>query len=72
MHKNLKLLRELQAQRKNEERLKEKAKPLTRTASMANEEIGFGFSSSLSELTNPAPEVTEAPQSPPIDLEKAA
>jgi len=72
MHKNLKLLRELQAQRKAEERLKSKAKPLTRTASTGNEENGFGFSSSLSEAQNPAPEAKEAPKSPPLDVDKAA
>ena len=72
MHKNLKLLRELQSQRKAEDLLKAKAKPLTRTASTGNEENGFGFSSSLSQAENPTPEVTEAPTSPPIDVDKAA
>ena len=76
MHKNLKLLRELQAQRKAEDLLKAKAKPLTRTASTGNEENGFGFSSVLSDAQNPAPEVeeeaNETPKSPPIDLKKAA
>src|SRR5580698_998851 len=72
MHKNLKLLRELQAQRKAEDLLKAKAKPLTRTASGSHTENGFGFSSALSDAQNPTPEVTEAPPSPPIDVEKAA
>jgi len=72
MHKNLKLLREIQARRKSEERLNSKAKPLTRTASGGNEENGFEFSSALLQAENPAPEAKEAPKSPPLDLENAA
>jgi hypothetical protein len=44
IHKNMKLLRELQVQRKTEDLIKAKAKPLTKAASAASEENGFGFS----------------------------
>jgi hypothetical protein len=44
VHRNTRLLWEMQDRRKVEERLEAKPKPLTRTASIINEENGFGFS----------------------------
>jgi hypothetical protein len=72
IHKNLRLLYEIQARRKSEERLNSKAKPLTRTASGGNEENGFEFSSALLQAENPTRAAKEAPKSPPIGIDKAA
>jgi len=47
IHKNMKLLRELQAQRKSEELIKAKAKPLTKAASATSEQNGSAFSPAL-------------------------
>jgi hypothetical protein len=60
VHKNLKLYREEQTLRKSEDLLKAKAEtqPLTRTASITNEQNGFGFSSALTQ-SEKAPEAMD-------------
>ena len=79
IHRNMKLLFELQARRKSEEELnarsKAKSQPLTRSASSGSEENGFGFANNLLQVPNPAPDPaqpSETPQNPPADLDKAA
>jgi hypothetical protein len=54
IHKNMKLLRELQAQRKAEDLIKAKAKPLTKAASATSEQNGSGFSPESSAPVTPA------------------
>jgi hypothetical protein len=71
VHKNMKLLFELQARRKSEEQLNAKPQPLTRSASGGNEENGSGFASALSEAEEPTPAVAEisgVPVNPPDSL----
>jgi hypothetical protein len=57
----MKLPHKLQAERKAEERLNAKTQPLTRTASTASEQNGFGFSSALSQAQHP-PTSTKLPE----------
>jgi hypothetical protein len=68
IHKNLRLLYEIQARRKAEERLEAKTKPLTRSASGATEQNGFDFSSALSK----AKTAPETPKGAEPGIKKAA
>ena len=71
MHKNLKALKELQAQRKAEERhaAREAQVPETKAASASN---GFGFSNTVTPAVAAAGSLPSTPETPPLEDRKAA
>jgi hypothetical protein len=71
IHKNMKLLFELQARRKSEERLTAKTQPLTRSASGGTDPNGFGFANP-SGLRSGTLIRTEAGPEPPAAAEHTA